>query len=148
MPLAASCYSFCSPLLMDSGFALSDNTRRLAAFVHRMCGETGARVFSLQSSNLVSPFPYGVFFILSTHSIFLLLSGHPRTIIDVLSLLPLKHPLASSIYFFELPSDRSMKESKRSQILLGEILIYMLVMHLSFHSVLLCLQTQLKPDPG
>lgn len=132
-----------------SGFALSDNTRRLAAFVHRMCGETGARVFSLQSSNLVSPFPYGVFFVLSTHRIFLLLSGHPRTIIDVLSLLPLKHPLASGIYiFFEPPSDRSMKESKRSQILLGEILIYMLVMHLSFHSVLLSLQTQLKPGPG
>ena len=91
----------------------------LAAFVHRMCGEMGARVFSFQFPNLVSPFPYGVFFILSTHSIFLLLSGHPRTIIDALSLLALKHPLASSVciyiymfFFFEPPSDRSMKEGK------------------------------------
>ena len=83
-----------SSLLTDPGFAQSDNTRALG--IDSICIHTGfvgrqVRGFSLSSSPITIPLFLRVcLHLFHTKSIFLLLSGLPRTIIDALSLLRLK----------------------------------------------------------
>lgn len=112
---------------------------------HRMHGEkrTG---FCLWCSSPFSPFPYGVFFILSCQRASFSFSWSPLNHSWWFFLTFIKYPQSQEHFLFKSLSSLWKKGSV--QMLLEKILVCKLITHFSFHGGSLWLQTQLKPDQG